>query len=75
MLTGLYRNGSCLKGTIVIYQVTQRIEFLPLIVLGTMKDRNGIDLTKHRRDDKSTQKNYTKKILMTQITMMVWSLT
>jgi len=28
-----------------------------------------------RRGGKSTQKNYTKKILMTQITTMVWSLT
>ena len=28
-----------------------------------------------RRGGKNTQKNYTKKILMTQITMMVWSLT
>ena len=28
-----------------------------------------------RRGDKNTQKNYTKKIFMTQITTMVWSLT
>ena len=27
------------------------------------------------RGGKKTQKNYTKKIFMTQITMMVWSLT
>ena len=27
-----------------------------------------------RRGGKNTQKNYTKKIIMTQITMMVWSL-
>ena len=27
-----------------------------------------------RRGGKNTQKNYTKKILMTQITVMVWSL-
>ena len=46
--------------------------------MGTIKDRNGMDLTKAkyvRRGGKSTQKNYTKKIFMTQITMMVWSLT
>ena len=46
--------------------------------MGTMKDRNSMDLTKVkilRRDVKNTQKNCTKKILMTQITMMVWSLT
>ena len=28
-----------------------------------------------RRDSKNTQKNYPKKIFMTQITTMVWSLT
>ena len=46
--------------------------------MGTIKDRNGMDLTeaediKKRWQD--TQNNYTKKIIMTQITMMVWSLT
>ena len=42
--------------------------------MGTIKDRNGMDLTKVedlRRGGKNTQKNYTKKIFMTQITMMV----
>ena len=41
---------------------------------GTIKDRNGTDLTEAeilRRGGKNTQKNYTKKILMTQITTMV----
>ena len=42
--------------------------------MGTVKDRNGMDLTE-AEDIKNTQKNYTKKILMTQITSMVWSLT
>ena len=42
--------------------------------MGTIKDRNGMDLTE-AEDIKNTQKNYTKKILMTQITSMVWSLT
>ena len=40
----------------------------------TIKDRNGMDQTKQkilRKGGKNTQKNYTKKILMTQITMMV----
>ena len=44
------------------------------IKMGTIKDRNGIDLTEAgllRRGGKNTQKNYTKKIFMTQITMMV----
>ena len=46
--------------------------------MGTVKDRNGMDLTEQkilRRGGKNTQKNYTKKIFMTQITTMVSSLT
>ena len=46
--------------------------------MGTIKDRNGMDLTEAeeiKASGKNTQKTYTKKILMTQITMMVWSLT
>ena len=41
---------------------------------GTIKDRNGMDLTKQkilRKGGKNTQKNCTKKIFMTQIIMMV----
>ena len=40
--------------------------------MGTIKDRNGMDLTE-AEDIKvaRAQKNYTKKILMTQTTMMV----
>ena len=44
------------------------------VKMGTIKYRNGMDLTEAeilRRGGKNTQKNYTKKILMTQITMMV----
>ena len=40
--------------------------------MGTLKGRNGMDLKKLkilRRGGKNTQKNYTKKIFMTQITM------
>ena len=40
----------------------------------TIKDRNDMNLTEVkilRRGGKSTQKNYTKKIFMTQITTMV----
>ena len=36
--------------------------------MGTIKDRNGIDLTEAeviRRGGKNTEKNYTKKVLMT----------
>ena len=42
--------------------------------MGTIKDRNGMDLTKAediKRDGKNTQRNYTKKIFMTQIITMV----
>ena len=42
--------------------------------MGSMKDRNGIDLTEAkilRRGGKNTQKNCTKKIFMTQIITMV----
>ena len=41
--------------------------------MSTTQDRNGMDLTEQKilRGDKNTEKNYTKKILMTQITMMV----
>ena len=42
--------------------------------MGSIKDRNGMDLTEAedmRRGGKNTQKNYTKKILMTQTTTMV----
>ena len=45
--------------------------------MGSIKDRNGM-LQKQkivRTGGKKTQKNYTKKISMTQITMMVSSLT
>ena len=45
--------------------------------MGTIKDRNGMDLTEAeeiKKSGKNTQKNYTKKIFTTQITMMVLSL-
>ena len=48
-----------------------------LAKMGSMKDRNGLDLTEAddiRRGGKNTQKNCTKKIFMTQIITMVLSL-
>ena len=46
--------------------------------MGTIKDRNGMDL-KGVEDIKKRWQEYTeelyKKVLITQITMMVWSLT
>ena len=40
--------------------------------MGTIKDRNGMDLAEDIIGGKNTQKkNYTKKMFMTQITTMV----
>ena len=41
--------------------------------IGTIKDKNGMDLTETEdiKGGKNTQKNYTNKILMTQITVIV----
>ena len=38
--------------------------------MGSIKDRSGMDLTEGR-GSKNTQKNYTKRIFMAQITTMV----
>ena len=46
--------------------------------MGSIKDRNGMDLTEAediKKSGKNTQKNCTKKIFMTQIITMVLSLT
>ena len=51
--------------------------------MGTIRDRNGMDLTEaegiKKRWQEYTiyriQKNYTKMVLMIRITEMVWSLT
>ena len=46
--------------------------------MGLIKDRNGMDLTEAeeiRSGDKNTQKNYTKKTLVTWVTMIVQSIT
>ena len=45
--------------------------------IGTIKDRNSMDLTEAEYTKKRWQeypKNHTKKIFMTQITTVVWSL-
>ena len=42
--------------------------------MGSIKDRNGMDLTEAediKKSGENTQKNYTKKIFMIQIIMMV----
>ena len=42
--------------------------------MGSIKDKNCMDLTEAediKKSGKNTQKNYTKKIFMTQIIMMV----
>ena len=46
--------------------------------MGWIKDRNGLDVTEAediKRGGKNTQKDCTKRIFMTQITTMAWSLT
>ena len=46
------------------------------VKMGTIKDRNSKALTEGDESKKRWQEyteNYTKNILMTQITMMVWS--
>ena len=47
--------------------------------MGKIKDRNHKDLTEtediKKRWKEYTEKNYTRKVLMTQITRMMWSLT
>ena len=47
------------------------------VKMGTIKDKNSKDLTEAEEIMKRWQeyKNCTKKVLMTWITMMVWSLT
>jgi len=47
--------------------------------IGTVKDRNDMDLTEaeeiKKRWKEYTEELYTKMVLMTWITMMIWSLT
>ena len=46
--------------------------------MGTIKDKDGRDLVdaeEIKRDGKNTRKNGIKKILMNQITTMVWLVT
>ena len=47
--------------------------------MGTIKDRNSMDLTEaeefKKRWQEYSESNYSKQVLMTQITMIVWSLT
>ena len=48
------------------------------VKMGSIKERNGMDLTEAediRRGGKNTQKNGTKNIFMTQITMTLFALT
>ena len=46
--------------------------------MGSIKDRNGMDLTEAeeiKKCGKNSQKNYTRKFLLTQISMIILSLT
>ena len=58
-------------------QKTRVIEGTFYAKMGTIKDGNNKDLIKREEIKKGWQeytKNYTKKVLMTWITAMVWSL-
>ena len=57
-----------------LFKKTRDTEGIFHAEMGTIKDRNGMDLTEAgdiRRGGKNTQKNCTKKIFMTQIIMMM----
>ena len=55
-----------------LFKVIRDTKGIFLAKMYTIKDRNGMDITKIlRRGGKNTQKNYTKKTFMTQITIMV----
>ena len=43
--------------------------------MGTIKDRNGMDLTEAEEVARIHRRTVQRKIFMTQITTMVWSLT
>ena len=43
--------------------------------IGTIKDRNSMDLTEAEEVARIHRKTVQKKVLMTRITTMVWSLT
>ena len=62
--------------------ISFRIDWFDILVvhakMGTIKDRNGMDLTEGEDVKKNWQEyteNYTKKIFTTKIITMVWSLT
>ena len=59
-----------------LYKKIGDIKGMFLTRMGTIKNRYGKDLTEEiKRHGKNIQKNHTRKVLMTQITTMVWSLT
>ena len=63
-----------MKMTRYLFKKTRDIKGTFHAQMGTIKDRNGIEIMKQkilRRGGNNTQKNCIKKIFMTQITMMV----
>ena len=57
-----------------IFKKTRDTKGIFCAKMGTIKDRNGMDLTEAediRRSGKNTQKNNTKKIFSTQLITMV----
>ena len=62
------------KKTRDLFQKTRDTKEILHAKMGTVKDRNGMDLTEAEDVKKNWQEyteNYTKKIFMTQITKMV----
>ena len=60
-----------------LFKNIRKIKGLFHAIMGTIKDKNCMDLTEAeilRRGDKKTQKNCTKKISMAQITTVLWLL-
>ena len=61
-----------------LFKETEDTKGTLLVKMDTIKDRHIKEITEAERlrsSGKNTQKNYTKKVLMTWITTMVWSLT
>ena len=61
-----------------LFKETEDTKGTLLVKMDTIKDRHIKEITEAERlrsSGKNTQKNYTKKVLITWITKVVWSLT
>ena len=72
------RQGNRMGKTRYLFKKIKDTKGMFLAKMDSIKDKNGMDLTEAediKKGGKTTQKNCTKKIFMTQIIMMVGSLT